>query len=45
VIPETDLERELFETAPERQAKRNERKYVSRNLAEKFGVGKPWLRT
>jgi len=37
VIPETDLEKKLFETAPERAEHRKYRRSRSKKLAEEFG--------
>ena len=44
VIPETDLEKMLYEGAPERAKIRNSRKIESHRLAKAFGVLKPWER-
>lgn len=42
VIPETELEKFLFEAAPERARKRLEKREVSKALARRFGTGSPW---
>jgi acyl-CoA hydrolase len=42
VIPESEQEKELFDTAPERSRLRRERRHLSRNFAEKFGMVNPW---
>ena len=42
VIPETEQEKKLFDTAPERSILRSERRHRSRNFAEKFGMVTPW---
>ncbi len=44
VIPETEMEKELFEGGPERARVRRERRALARTLAQQFGVGKPWER-
>jgi len=44
VIPETDLERFLHEGAPARAEVRRRRRGESKDLAERFGVGKEWER-
>ena len=43
VIPKTELEKELFESAPARARQRWERRTESRAFAEKFGTSKPWF--
>jgi len=45
VIPETELEKSLFEDGPRRAAKRKDRRQRSRLLAEQLGLTKPWQRT
>lgn len=42
VIPETEFEKELFDTATERSVLRKERRNRSKAFANKFGVTKPW---
>ena len=42
VIPETDIEKRLYETAPERARLRKERRMKSNNFAREFGLTKPW---
>jgi hypothetical protein len=42
VLPETELERRLFEDGPRRSKKRRERRHRSNILAQEFGVTKPW---
>jgi acyl-CoA hydrolase len=42
VIPETEEERYLFETAPQRAEARRARRAQSKELAEKFNPKKPW---
>jgi acyl-CoA hydrolase len=42
VLPETELERRLFEDGPRRSEKRRERRRRSKILAQEFGVTKPW---
>jgi acyl-CoA hydrolase len=42
VIPESEQEKKLFETAPERSRLRKERRHLSKNFAEKFGLLTPW---
>ena len=43
VIPESEHERKLFETAPERSRLRKERRTLSKGFAEKFGHLTPWV--
>jgi len=43
VVPETELERFLFEGAPERANKRLEKRKQSKALAERFGTKLSWL--
>ena len=38
VVPETDFQKELFKTAPERYERRMERKHKSKLLAENFPI-------
>ena len=38
VIPESDIEKRLYETAPERARLRKERREKSKRLAEEFGI-------
>jgi acyl-CoA hydrolase len=38
VIPESDIEKRLFETAPERARHRKERREKSKRFAEEFGI-------
>jgi acyl-CoA hydrolase len=42
VVPESEYEKRLFETAPERSILRKERRSRSKTLAEKFGMVSPW---
>lgn len=42
VIPETEFEKKLFDTAPERSVLRMERRKRSKAFAQEFGVTKPW---
>ena len=42
VIPETDLEKKLHESAPDRAAHRRDRRLRSKRLAKEFGSMKPW---
>ena len=42
VIPETEFEKKLHNTAPERARLRMKRRKKSRALAEEYGVSKPW---
>lgn len=42
VYPETDEEKWLHESAPQRAVRRKERRTTSRELAKKFGTGLPW---
>jgi acyl-CoA hydrolase len=42
VVPETNMERKLFEDGLRRAEKRRERRHRSKILAEQFGVTKPW---
>jgi len=42
VIPETEFEKKLFETAVERSTLRKERRTRSKEFAKEFGVTKPW---
>lgn len=42
VVPETELEKVLFDGAPERAEMRRKRRRQSRAIAEQFGVAKPW---
>ena len=42
VVPETELEKFLFEGAPARAEVRRKRRGESKELAEKFGVRKEW---
>jgi len=42
VIPESEQEKKLFDTAPERSRLRRERRTLSKNFAEKFGMLNPW---
>ena len=42
VLPETELERKLFEDGPRRSRKRRERRERSKILAREFGITKPW---
>ncbi len=38
IIPETEIEKSLYESAPARAAKRRERREQSKKLAQKFGA-------
>jgi acyl-CoA hydrolase len=42
VIPESEHEKKLFDTAPERSMLRKERRHRSKDFAEKFGLLTPW---
>jgi len=42
VLPETELEKRLFEGGPGRSEKRKKRRDRSKILAREFGVTKPW---
>jgi acyl-CoA hydrolase len=42
VIPESESEKKLFDTAPERSRLRRERRHLSKGFAEKFGLLTPW---
>jgi acyl-CoA hydrolase len=42
VIPESEYEKKLFDTAPERSRLRKERRSRSKDFAEKFGMLNPW---
>jgi acyl-CoA hydrolase len=42
VIPESEHEKKLFDTAPERSRLRKERRHLSKAFAEKFGLLTPW---
>jgi acyl-CoA hydrolase len=42
VIPESELEKILFETAPERSRLRKEKRHGSKAFAERFGLLTPW---
>ncbi len=42
VIPETDIEKELHDSAPERAKHRQKRRKRSHSIAEQFGASKPW---
>jgi len=42
VIPESEYEKKLFDTAPERSMLRKERRHRSKNFAENFGLLNPW---
>jgi len=42
VIPESEHEKKLYETAPERSRLRRERRTRSKGFAEKFGLLTPW---
>ena len=42
VIPESEHEKKLFDTAPERSMLRKERRHRSKGFAEKFGLLTPW---
>ncbi|MEQ6388632.1 acyl-CoA thioesterase [Bacillaceae bacterium S4-13-58] len=42
VYPETNEEKWLHESAPQRAERRKERRTTSRELAKKFGTGLPW---
>lgn len=42
VIPETEQEKRLYEEAPNRAARRRERRKHSKAVAEMFGVSKVW---
>ncbi len=42
IIPETEFEKKLFKTAPERAKLRKERRKRSKLFAEEYGVSKPW---
>ena len=42
VLPETELEKRLFEDGPRRFEKRRDRRHLSKKLAQEFGVTKPW---
>ena len=42
LIPETEVEKGLFEGAAERAAVRKQRRRHSKSLAEQFGISKPW---
>ncbi len=44
VLPETDLEKELFNGAAARSDIRKQRRVQSKKLAGKLGVSKPWMR-
>jgi acyl-CoA hydrolase len=41
VIPETELEKLLYDEAPERAKKRMAKRASSKSLAKKFGTGTP----
>ncbi len=45
VIPETDTEKRLFDTAPERARLRKERRMKSKKFAQEFDLSKPWERS
>ena len=42
VIPETELEQRLYDSAPERAKNRNKRRRQSQQLAKDFGIMNPW---
>ena len=42
VIPETEFEKKLFETAPDRSVLRKERRARSKVFAKEFGGKQPW---
>jgi len=42
VIPETEMEKKLYDSAPDRAKHRMERRKQSKLLAQEFGVAKPW---
>ncbi|NHM30702.1 acyl-CoA thioesterase [Neobacillus terrae] len=42
VVPETDMEKGLFNSAPDRAENRKRRRKESGNLAQDFGTGLPW---
>jgi acyl-CoA hydrolase len=42
VIPESEYEKKLFETGPERSLSRKERRQNSKAFADKFGLMPPW---
>lgn len=44
VIPETDIEKRLHETAPERARYRKERRMKSKRFAQEFDLSRPWER-
>ncbi len=44
VIPETEFEKELFNDAPARAERRIQRRALSKSMAKKFGITKPWNR-
>ena len=42
VIPETEFEKMLHKSAPERAKRRAARRHEAQRLAKEFGVSKPW---
>ncbi len=44
VVPETEFEKELHNEAPARAERRNQRRALSKAMATRFGIGKPWKR-
>lgn len=42
VIPQTDIEKELYETAKERAEIRKKKRKISQEMAQKYGTTYPW---
>lgn len=42
VVPQSDIEKELYQTAKERAEIRKKRRKETENLSKKFGAGLPW---